>query len=164
MFSKIGWSLLWIFAFTINFIYFPLFATVQLFVSQEDSNVNFMLVGSIMVFISSFINVFKRHHEFKLWSQFLKMIVALYTAIVSFAAIYRFGGIITPEGNLSYDIYDSLYFSVVTWTTLGYGDFQPSENIRGWAGAQAILGTLFTPLFLAAVLFSVELSKPKNIQ
>ncbi|TOM80303.1 hypothetical protein CGH69_23145 [Vibrio parahaemolyticus] len=91
------------------------------------------------------------------------MVVALYTGIITFAAIYRFGGVITPEGNVSHDVYDSIYFSIVTWTTLGYGDFQPSESIRIWAGAQAMLGTLFTPLFLAAILFSVELSKPKKI-
>ncbi len=163
MFSKVGWGLLWVFGFTINFIYFPLFATAQLFVTQEDSNVYFMLTGSLIVFITSFMNIFTRHHEFKLWSQFLKMVVALYTGIVTFAAIYRFGGVITPEGNVSHDVYDSIYFSIVTWTTLGYGDFQPSESIRIWAGAQAMLGTLFTPLFLAAILFSVELSKPKKI-
>ncbi|EMN7409106.1 potassium channel family protein [Vibrio parahaemolyticus] len=163
MFSKVGWGLLWVFGFTVNFIYIPLFATAQLFVSQEDSNVYLMLTGSLIVFITSFMNIFTRHHEFKLWSQFLKMVVALYTGIITFAAIYRFGGVITPEGNVSHDVYDSLYFSIVTWTTLGYGDFQPSESIRIWAGAQAMLGTLFTPLFLAAILFSVELSKPKKI-
>ncbi|HGF7496833.1 TPA: ion channel [Vibrio cholerae] len=163
MFSKVGWGLLWVFGVTINFICFPLFATAQLFVTQEDSNVYFMLTGSLIVFITSFMNIFTRHHEFKLWSQFLKMVVALYTGIITFAAIYRFGGVITPEGNVSHDVYDSIYFSIVTWTTLGYGDFQPSESIRIWAGAQAMLGTLFMPLFLAAILFSVELSKPKKI-
>ncbi len=87
MFSKVGWGLLWIFGFTVNFIYFPLFATAQLFASQQDSNVHFMLTGSLIVFITSFMNVFRRHHEFKLWSQFLKMVVALYTEIITFAAI-----------------------------------------------------------------------------
>ncbi|MGR0278515.1 ion channel [Marinomonas dokdonensis] len=163
MFSTVGWRLLWVFGFAINFIFFPLFATAQLFASQESSNVHLMLIGSLIVFITSFINVFRRHHEFQLWSQLLKMLVAIYTGIVTFAVIYRFGGVVTPEGNVSHDVYDSIYFSVVTWTTLGYGDFQPSESIRIWAGAQAMLGTLFMPLFLAAILFSVELSKPQKI-
>jgi hypothetical protein len=36
-----------------------------------------------------------------------------------------------------------LYFSIVTWTTLGYGDFTPPAAIRMIAAIQAMLGYIF---------------------
>lgn len=38
---------------------------------------------------------------------------------------------------------DSLYFSIVTWTTLGYGDYQPHVALRLLAAFQAVLGYLY---------------------
>lgn len=37
----------------------------------------------------------------------------------------------------------AVYFSVVTWTTLGYGDFAPPAHLRLFAAAQAMQGFLF---------------------
>ncbi len=44
---------------------------------------------------------------------------------------------------------DHLYFSVVTFTTLGYGDMAPLGQARFLAGLQALLGAFFTPLLIA---------------
>jgi len=38
---------------------------------------------------------------------------------------------------------DNIYFSIVTLTTLGYGDFQPPEKLRILAGLQAITGYVY---------------------
>jgi len=43
---------------------------------------------------------------------------------------------------------DALYFSIVTWTTLGYGDFAPRAAIRLVAGLQALLGYVFFGLIV----------------
>lgn len=50
-------------------------------------------------------------------------------------------------------LFAHLYFSVVTFTTLGYGDFSPAE---GWArfiaSVQAFLGLMLSSLFIATFL------------
>lgn len=46
-----------------------------------------------------------------------------------------------------------LYYSVVTFTTLGYGDFSPIEGFsRFFSAVQALLGLLLTSLFLATFI------------
>lgn len=57
------------------------------------------------------------------------------------------------SGDMDHAI-NSLYFSVVTFTTLGYGDIQPLGWCRLVAVSQALCGILFTPLFIA-FLFGV---------
>lgn len=46
-----------------------------------------------------------------------------------------------------------LYYSAVTFTTLGYGDFSPQEGVSRFLSAvEAVLGLIFTSLFLAAFI------------
>lgn len=52
-----------------------------------------------------------------------------------------------------YDPGVSLYFSIVTWTTLGYGDYIPTEAVQLFAAFEALLGTIFLPIVLATVLY-----------
>jgi len=78
-----------------------------------------------------------------------RMIVALLTQsatlIFIFAGIYRgyglnFGSELVP---LIDDWKSALYFSVITWTTVGYGDFTPPPELRLIAAIQALLGYAF---------------------
>ncbi|TET13252.1 hypothetical protein E3J84_00305 [Candidatus Aerophobetes bacterium] len=46
------------------------------------------------------------------------------------------------------DYWNSLYFSVVTFTTLGYGDFRPIGKVKILASIEAILGIFFVALFI----------------
>lgn len=45
----------------------------------------------------------------------------------------------------------SLYFSAVTFTTLGYGDFQPISEMRWLAGLEAFTGAALMALFIVAL-------------
>ena len=63
--------------------------------------------------------------------------------IFLFAGIYHGFGLINPGQPGPVSMSDSLYFSVVTWTTLGYGDFTPPVEIRLIAAMQALLGYTF---------------------
>ncbi|MCC1498321.1 potassium channel family protein, partial [Alcanivorax sp. 1008] len=107
------------------------------------------------VFLTSFHNVFTRRQELHLWPQFGKMLLAMYVCIIGFAAHYLHLGIMY-SGDIVHEPAASLYFSVVTWTTLGYGDFQPAEAVRGLAASQVLLGTLFMPLLLAAFISVIQ--------
>ena len=53
------------------------------------------------------------------------------------------------KNNVIRNIPDSLYFSLITFTTLGYGDFRPLE---GWgrilAGSEAFIGAFMMALFV----------------
>jgi len=46
---------------------------------------------------------------------------------------------------------ESLYFSVVTFTTLGYGDFKPKPDYRLLAGAEAALGAGLMATFIVCL-------------
>lgn len=63
--------------------------------------------------------------------------------LCAFAAVYQMVGIqdnTRPGGQVSHAYFDSLYYSIVTFTTLGYGDFYPRGVGRVLAGIQALTG------------------------
>jgi hypothetical protein len=59
-----------------------------------------------------------------------------------FAGIYRGHGLRQGDVpvNLLNDGPTALYFSIVTWTMLGYGDFTPKADIRLIAALETIIG------------------------
>lgn len=64
--------------------------------------------------------------------------------IVLFAGIYYIFGIDPGDSvALKEDFNTSLYFSIITWTTLGYGDFRPLPELCLISALQAILGYLY---------------------
>ena len=46
---------------------------------------------------------------------------------------------------------DALYFSIVTWTTLGYGDLQPIHAYRLLASAESLVGYVYLGLIVGLV-------------
>lgn len=70
--------------------------------------------------------------------------------IANFAAIYAGHGLIDPVVNdeQSAPLVRGLYFSTVTWTTLGYGDVQPKPDIRLIAALEALLGYIYFGLLV----------------
>ena len=61
--------------------------------------------------------------------------------------------------------FDNLYFSLITQTTLGYGDILP-KSITGrlLASVQAIIGMLYTSIFIAMLLYKLITISPKVIK
>jgi hypothetical protein len=74
--------------------------------------------------------------------------------IHGFAEIYRSAGAVGDR--YPKDYYECLYFSVVTCTTLGYGDFQPPSACRGVAAFEALLGYVFMAIIAAVVIKSID--------
>jgi hypothetical protein len=63
--------------------------------------------------------------------------------ILAFAAVYQQVGLLDNTGaqpETVHDFWTSVYYSVVTFTTLGYGDFYPVGSGRALAALQAFTG------------------------
>lgn len=87
--------------------------------------------------------------------------VNILAMIVLFAEIYQRTGLANsgnpqPVGNA----WSCVYFSVVTWTTLGYGDIVPfGPASRAFAAAEALLGYVVMGLMIAAL---VNILRPRS--
>ncbi len=81
--------------------------------------------------------------------------------VVSHAIAYQSVGIAATKGVITDVAFsDALYFSIVTFTTLGYGDFQPVPEFRIVAALQALSGYIFLGLFIGLV--ANVASTPRN--
>ncbi|MEL6947140.1 MAG: potassium channel family protein, partial [Pseudomonadota bacterium] len=69
--------------------------------------------------------------------------------VVIFAGIYDAFGLTSAESDSR--VRDAIYFSTVTWTTLGYGDLQPPEAMRLVAAFQAVLGYIYLGSLVAII-------------
>lgn len=101
-----------------------------------------------------------------LTSDFLSIVVYdLLLMVIGFAGFYAFVGIMDAQGNLVDDFLTCLYFSIVTFTTLGYGDFRPTEATRAIAAIEAIVGfIMFAYIIGTAVSIGRVTLKDKEIQ
>src|SRR5665648_174618 len=98
-----------------------------------------------------------------LWSCFLngifgygiqpsKVIMSAILIITLFSFLFMNPGIsniVGIEEITSNNFFDCLYFSTITFTTLGYGDFRPLEGLgRFLAGSEAFIGAFMMALFV----------------
>jgi hypothetical protein len=70
--------------------------------------------------------------------------------IGNYGAIYAAFGVIdtqTVAANTS-SLATAMYFSIVTWTTLGYGDVQPDPALRLLAASEALVGYVYLGLLV----------------
>ncbi len=70
-------------------------------------------------------------HTIEVW-----LFAIAYFLFVDVFALGNFGG--THRG----DVIDYVYFSVVTYTSLGFGDVYPVDNVRLISGVEALVGLL----------------------
>ena len=73
------------------------------------------------------------------------------SVILLSAVFYTFGGLMKSAALFKPDLFDSLYFSVVTFTTLGYGDITVSGLLRIVVICEAFCGIFIMPLFIVAL-------------
>jgi hypothetical protein len=67
------------------------------------------------------------------------------------ALLYTRGEVMTAGGRSQLDIFEAVYFSVVTFTTVGYGDIAPLGFNRSIVVLEAFGGLFIAPLFLTGL-------------
>ena len=80
-------------------------------------------------------------------------LVSLTLSIFAFSLMYRFGGLVGADDLTSWD---HIYFSTVTFSTLGYGDLQPRPDIRLFAALHAIIGNLHLGIVIGSAFFATQ--------
>ncbi|PSL09192.1 ion channel [Marinobacterium halophilum] len=75
-----------------------------------------------------------------------------------FAVIYKSFNICCDSSGDVLDTgwYDAFYFSVVTWTTLGYGDFKPTDSLKIFTMAEALMGQVFMAMLAGKVMYWLQ--------
>jgi len=138
-----GIIFIWIFAKLVNWLISPKlgvivyvllvvlgFATVMIYTFKREANsVPELIISNVLLFI---------------------FIILFFSMAYSKSPISSDDYMLDGEGK-KLDIYDSLYFSVVTLTTLGYGDIEPHGFFRAIASLQALLGYVFLGLLVANI-------------
>ena len=84
------------------------------------------------------------------------ILIHISVTIMAFALHHMSAGLIGPSGPSEPSFRDALYFSVTTFTTLGYGDLQPLPQMRLATSVEAFAGMLTVALAVAMILFWCE--------
>jgi hypothetical protein len=81
-----------------------------------------------------------------------RIIFSSFIVIMAFASLYRIFNAIMYAQSASYamSLGDYVYYSVITFTTVGYGDFIPRSSLlfRTIAASEAFIGTFMIGLFI----------------
>ena len=110
--------------------------------------------GSLKRILSKIVDVFCGYGE-----EPSRVVAISLVTIFTFALLFFFVGITDGENSLQFSLnhsisdnlsrfFHSLYFSVVTFTTLGYGDLAPVGIARAFAAIEAFVGSFTLALFV----------------
>lgn len=145
-----------------DFVFYPTIANfvlmiLALFASDgfKDSWVLGLFVAVLCFVVSVW--VFQSYFDDRInnvlaWGAIL---LNFFMLIIVFAAVHHGIGIVFAGADLDpkameIGFSDAVYFSIVTITTLGYGDFQPSNDLRLIAAVEAVFGYIYLGFFVAS--------------
>ncbi|MDU8912012.1 potassium channel family protein [Aestuariicoccus sp. MJ-SS9] len=90
------------------------------------------------------------------WRLVLDTMVSAAFMIVVFSVLYKNVGLVAGNDFVRPSALDAIYFSAVTFSTLGYGDFAPHPSARIIAAAQALLGNLHLGMIVGATFAAIR--------
>ena len=94
------------------------------------------------------------------WMAVLWLAAGFASLIFTFARVYVLTGILDSERVASHECGPCIYLSIVTWTTLGYGDYVPSVAARPYAAMEALAGYVYMALTIGIIVQAmVEIRK-----
>ncbi|MEA1941066.1 MAG: ion channel [Pseudomonadota bacterium] len=100
-------------------------------------------------------------HSDKPWYVFLVFLMQAVASVVAYAMVYAGVGLIDDTSTID-DASSAFYFSLVTWTTLGYGDLRPPLPIRLIASSQAMLGYIYLGIFVGLLMSRIDRASPRG--
>lgn len=93
--------------------------------------------------------------EISILTIFILLYKGLFLILVCAIGYTIFG--VSYDGGIIYNGYYGLYFSIVTWTTLGYGDLSPTSGMELFAGIQALCGMAYMAIIIAIFIHQVSI-------
>lgn len=110
------------------------------------------LLSSLFVFGFCFVQSFTSQKSYgSIWWIFIYLLL-IPSFLSAYAMLYTALGIEASGTPMFPSKQRTFYFSTVTLTTLGYGDFSPATDARLIAASQAFIGFTFVPVILAEIV------------
>ena len=95
----------------------------------------------------------------------IRVILTSWIVIILCAFLFLYGGVQTPDRlinqdflsgfhhfkELSLDFFNCIYFSVVSFTTLGYGDYHPVGWSRVVGASEGFMGAFFMSMYVLTI-------------
>jgi hypothetical protein len=78
------------------------------------------------------------------------LLSVMWLFIASYGAIFCIVGVL-DNGKESHDALTCTYLSLVTWTTVGYGEVVPMKAARLWAASEALTGYVTMIVFISTI-------------
>ena len=150
-----------------------LFAAMAALTLVADAAPRLKDVQAIFTIVAAFVGPFlliyaaTQGKQGATFSLVLTLFFAMGIVLASYADIYFRSHLVfdtaveaKPTAIVSWS--DSLYFSIVSWTTLGFGDLQPRGWMRLVAASEALIGNIFLGTFIALLFAVVTRRKRPN--
>jgi len=148
-------------------------STIMLLFKRDLDNTSFISATTSITIVIVLLFLIVNFVFFKQISKFLnsehakgdnfKELVLAFTFGISnifiFASLYYIYGIQFDDGLIVESFSDSIYFSIVTWTTLGYGDFKPIGELRLIASLEALMGYIYMAILVGLFLNTMNRGK-----
>ena len=109
-----------------------------------------LIVASFIIFINLiplFLNLSRGFFNIL----FVLLIFQIVCTILAFAFQYMASGILAATGEVNNSLRDCVYFSITTFTTLGYGDFRPQPHMRLATSIEALFGMVSMALGVSLI-------------
>ena len=138
--------------------------------SQLKIEGTLLLLGLFVIYLSYFGYLWFLHNKIitfipNEWFALIILYIFVSAMVVGqFAYCFQsFNLVVDSDGFNSLSFSDSVYFSTTTFTTLGFGDFKPSNMVgRYFAAGEAMLGTLHMVIFVAIFLSKLSPTHAMN--
>ncbi|MGK0298915.1 MAG: hypothetical protein ACI9XC_002539 [Gammaproteobacteria bacterium] len=129
--------------------------------------INCVLVGLVVIIhyeallqLSIFLSWLKIKHRFRvaigLIGALLTHLVEVWIFGIAFFLLIQNGSYGNLNGNLDESLMNCIYFSIVSYTSLGYGDQIPVGLIRFTAGMEALTGLVLIAMTASFMYFQIE--------